>query len=126
MAEVLVVEDDADIREVIAFRLRQDGHTIHAADDGAVAMTLLQSLRPDLVVLDWILPHISGVELCRYLRTLPGMEQVPVLMLTVRGEAADMRRGFGAGVSDYMTKPFSLQELSTRTQALLAQAAMRH
>ncbi|MFC6580894.1 response regulator transcription factor [Planomonospora parontospora] len=107
MPAVLIAEDDPDIRDLIAFRLQKDGHAVRAVGDGLQALTAARDQRPDLVILDWMMPGMAGPEVCRHLRTMPGMDGVAVLLLTAKAGEADVEEGFRAGADDYMTKPFS-------------------
>jgi DNA-binding response OmpR family regulator len=125
MAIVLVAEDDIDIRDLIVFRLEKAGHAVRAVGDGHQALAVLQRERPDLVVLDWMMPGLPGPEVCRRLRAMAGMDGVAVLMLSANAQEADVEAGFRAGADDYMTKPFSPGELATRVQALLARLHAR-
>ncbi|GAA3446872.1 response regulator transcription factor [Planomonospora venezuelensis] len=120
MSSVLIVEDDLDIQELTIFRLQAAGHDVHTVNDGAQALAAAQRVHPDVVVLDWMLPGVSGPEICRTLRATPGLEEVQVLMLTAKSGEADVEEGFTAGVDDYMIKPFSPRELTARVQHLLA------
>ncbi|WP_344867079.1 response regulator transcription factor [Planomonospora alba] len=122
MAGILIVEDDMDIRDLTVFRLEQAGHEVRTADDGAEALAALEEELPDLVVLDWMMPGLSGPEVCRRLRAMPGTENVLVLMLTSKSQEADVEEGFRAGADDYMIKPFSPRELATRVGVLLTRA----
>ncbi|MBG0833271.1 response regulator [Planomonospora sp. ID67723] len=120
MSSVLIVEDDLDIRDLTLFRLEQAGHEVRTAGDGTEALAALAEKRPDIVILDWMMPGLSGPEVCRRLRAMPGMEGVVVLMLTSKAQEADVEEGFRAGADDYMVKPFSPRELAVRVGALLA------
>ena len=117
MTKVLVVEDDPGILRTVADNLRFEQYEVVTATDGETAYALQQKEQPDLIVLDLMLPRLSGLELCRKLR-LEDVE-VPVLMLTARGEEADRVRGLDLGGDDYVTKPFSVPELMARVRALL-------
>ena len=117
MTKVLVVEDDPGILRTVADNLRFEQYDVVTATDGETAYMLHQKEQPDLIVLDLMLPRMSGLELCRKLRTKHA--QVPVLMLTARGEEADRVRGLDLGGDDYVTKPFSVPELMARVRALL-------
>lgn len=117
MTKVLVVEDDPGILRTVADNLRFEQYQVVTATDGETAYALHQKEQPDLIVLDLMLPRMSGLELCRKLR-LEDVE-VPVLMLTARGEEADRVRGLDLGGDDYVTKPFSVPELMARVRALL-------
>ncbi len=121
MTKVLVVEDDPGILRTVADNLRFEQYEVVTATDGETAYALQQHEQPDLIVLDLMLPRMSGLELCRRLRTED--VQVPVLMLTARSEEADRVRGLDLGGDDYVTKPFSVPELMARVRALLRRAA---
>jgi DNA-binding response OmpR family regulator len=122
MSKVLVVEDDPGILRTVADNLRFEQYEVITATDGETAYVLHQSEQPDLIVLDLMLPRMSGLELCRKLRTED--VQVPVLMLTARGQEADRVRGLDLGGDDYVTKPFSVPELMARVRALLRRASL--
>jgi len=115
-ARVLVVEDDADIADVLRRSLRQEGHEVRTAADGVEALTAAEDFVPDLVVLDLGLPRLDGVEVCRRLRA---SGDVPILILTARTETGDRVEGLDSGADDYLVKPFELQELMARARALL-------
>jgi DNA-binding response OmpR family regulator len=117
MTKVLVVEDDPGILRTVVDNLKFEQYDVVTATDGETAYGLQRSQRPDLIVLDLMLPRLSGLELCRRLRAED--VQVPVLMLTARGEEADRVRGLDLGADDYVTKPFSVPELMARIRALL-------
>ena len=119
MARILVVEDESDIRQILAYNLGQAGHEVFTADRGAAALNLAQKERPDLVLLDLMLPDISGLEICRQLKTDPALREVPVMMLTARSEEIDRVVGFELGADDYVVKPYSLRELLLRVDAVL-------
>src|SRR6202044_3019043 len=119
MAEIVVVEDEAELAVAIAARLRSDGHNVCVAEDGPGAVRLVGSVRPDLVVLDLMLPGFDGLEVCRQIqRDRP----VPVIMLTARGSETDLLVGLAVGADDYLSKPFSMRELTARVRALLRRA----
>ncbi|CAN5790830.1 response regulator transcription factor [soil metagenome] len=120
MARILIVEDEKDIRDVVVFNLKQAGHDFLVAARGDEALTqLAQGGRLDLVILDVMLPDTTGVEVCRTMRRNPELAQVPVLMLTARGEEIDRVVGFEVGADDYVVKPFSMRELLLRVAAVL-------
>ncbi|MCK9495522.1 MAG: response regulator transcription factor [Dehalococcoidia bacterium] len=116
MAVVLVVEDDATIRETITYNLQRDGHEVLTAEDGVAGLELAREQDPDLVVLDVMLPRMSGLDVCRILRT---ETPVPILMLTARDAEADVVQGLDMGADEYVTKPFSMRELRARVASLL-------
>jgi two-component system, OmpR family, phosphate regulon response regulator PhoB len=120
---ILVVEDEAPIAELIRYNLASQCFRVTVASDGEEAELLVAEDRFDLVVLDWMLPGVSGLELCRRLRKRDASHAIPVLMLTARGEEADRVRGLATGADDYMVKPFSVPELMARVKALLRRAA---
>jgi two-component system, OmpR family, phosphate regulon response regulator PhoB len=119
MARILVVEDEGDIRQILAYNLGQAGHEVLTADRGATALDLAQKERPDLVLLDLMLPDISGLDVCRQLKSDPRLREIPVMMLTARSEEIDRVVGFELGADDYVVKPFSVRELILRVQAVL-------
>ncbi|MBI4969884.1 MAG: phosphate regulon transcriptional regulator PhoB [Rhodospirillales bacterium] len=119
---VLVVEDEAALVEVLRYNLVKAGFRVNVAGDGETAKIALAEEPPDLVVLDWMLPRLSGLDVCRHIRHRPKSRDIPVIMLTARGEEADRVRGLDSGADDYMVKPFSPAELIARVRALLRRA----
>ena len=122
MARILVVEDEADIRQILSYNLGQAGHEVISTEHGAVALELARKERPDLLLLDLMLPDLSGLEVCRQLKSDPGLREIPVMMLTARSEEIDRVVGFELGADDYVVKPFSVRELILRVQAVLRRA----
>ncbi len=116
---ILVVEDEAPLAEVLRYNLEGEGFRVTVAPDGRSALEKLEEAPPDLVVLDWMLPEVSGLEICRTMRRRPELRGVPVIMLTAKGEESDRVRGLDAGADDYMVKPFSPKELIARVRAVL-------
>jgi len=116
---VLAADDDADILELVAFRLERSGYSVLKAVDGEEAWNLALQARPDLAVLDVMMPKIDGFELTRRLRAEPTTSTMPIILLTARAQDSDVQRGFDAGADDYIRKPFSPQELRARVQAIL-------
>ncbi len=119
MARILLVEDDGDIAEAVKYNLERQGYGVSWVTQGADALHMLDRAGADLVILDLMLPDMSGLEVCRRLRAMPGNSSLPVLMLTARGEEYDRITGFEAGADDYVVKPFSMKELLLRVAALL-------
>ncbi len=119
---ICVVEDDEVIAAAVAARLRSEGFAVEVAHDGDAGVALCDRLRPDLVVLDLMLPGLDGIEVCRRVQR---HRPVPVLMLTARGDESDVLVGLGVGADDYMTKPFSPRELVARIRALLRRVERR-
>lgn len=116
---ILIVEDEAALVTMLRYNLEKEGYRVCEAGDGEEALTVVAERKPDLVVLDWMLPSLSGIEVCRQLRRKPATRELPVIMLTARGEEGDKIRGLNTGADDYMTKPFSLPELMARIRAML-------
>jgi two-component system phosphate regulon response regulator PhoB len=116
---ILIVEDEAALATMLRYNLEKEGFRVCEAGDGEEALTLVAERKPDLVVLDWMLPSLSGIEVCRQLRRKPTTRELPIIMLTARGEEGDKIRGLNTGADDYMTKPFSLPELMARIRAML-------
>ena len=123
MTSILVVEDEAALSELLRYNLEAAGHTVTTVTSGEDAETALAEDRYDLLVLDWMLPGVSGIELCRRLRARTETKVLPILMLTARGEEADRVRGLSTGADDYVVKPFSITELQARVKALLRRAS---
>src|SRR5579863_1832616 len=121
--QILVVEDERPIREMIAFGLRRAGFDVREAEDCRAARAALADRRPDLVLIDWMLPDNSGLELTRSLKRERETRDMPVIMLTARAEESDKVAGLDGGADDYMTKPFSPRELLARVNALLRRAS---
>src|ERR687884_62957 len=113
---ILVVDDEPIVREVVVSYLRREGYRTLEAGDGELAKTLVETKRPDLVVLDLMLPGTDGLSVCRWIRAHGGL---PIIMLTARGEEADRIVGLELGADDYVTKPFSPRELATRVKTVL-------
>ncbi len=121
--KILVVEDEAAVREMICFVLKQSGYDTLEAGDAAEARKHLSSSTPSLILMDWMLPGTSGVELTRELKQDPLTRDIPVIMLTARGEEDDKVRGLECGAEDYVTKPFSPRELAARVKVILRRVA---
>jgi two-component system phosphate regulon response regulator PhoB len=120
---ILVVDDDADIRDMLSFKLAHAGYDVHTEEDGETGLAAAQELRPDVILLDWMMPRMTGPEVCLALRQEPDTARLPVILLTAKAQEADVQRGFATGADDYVCKPFSPRELVSRVQALLARAA---
>ncbi len=118
-ARVLVVEDDSAIAELLEWHLGKAGYAVRQTPDGEEALLIARETPPDLVLLDWMIEGIAGLELCRRLRRLPETANVPIVMLTARGQEEDKVRGLETGADDYITKPFSPRELVARIEAVL-------
>ena len=120
MGKILVADDDADIRDLVAFKLEQVGLEVIAVGDGEAALEEARAMQPELAVLDISMPGLSGIDVCRLLRADPATAGMLIIMLTARVQEQDVEGGFSAGADDYVTKPFSPRELVSRIQALLS------
>src|SRR5918999_6244752 len=116
---LLLVEDDRTLADLVAFHFDRAGYDVTRTGDGEEALILVDEVRPDVILLDWMIEGISGIEVCRRLRRRPATANVPIIMLTARGEEDDRIRGFETGADDYVTKPFSPKELVARAGAVL-------
>lgn len=119
---ILIVEDEVALVTLLRYNLEREGFRVLEAGNGEEALLLIKEQRPDLVLLDWMLPILSGIEICRQIRRSPEHRLTPVIMLTARGEEADKLRGLEVGADDYVTKPFSPSELVARVRAVLRRA----
>ena len=117
--KILLVEDDKALVELLVYHFERDDFEVEHTPDGEEALIMARESPPDLVILDWMLESLSGIEVCRQLRRIPETANVPIIMLTARGEEGDRIRGFETGADDYVTKPFSPRELVARAMAVL-------
>ncbi len=123
MHRVLVADDDPDIRELVRFKLEQGGHEVTTVGDGDAALAAVRTGGPySLIMLDVMMPRRTGIEVCEALRSDPATRAVPILLLTAKAQEADVERGFAAGADDYIVKPFSPRELSSRVNAALSRS----
>lgn len=120
---VLIVEDEADILTLLKYNLEKEGFRVATASDGEEALLAAGEQTPHIVLLDWMLPLMSGLEVCRQLRRNAKTRDIPIIMLTARGEEGDRVRGLNSGADDYITKPFSPTELVARMRAVLRRAS---
>ena len=118
-ANIFVVEDEEALFALLEYNLSREGFVPRVISDGDEAMLAIEEDKPDLVLLDWMLPGLSGIEICRRIRAKSDLRDTPVIMMTARGEEADRIRGLDTGADDYLTKPFSIPELVARVRALL-------
>ena len=116
---ILLVEDESSIREMVCFALRQDGYVIDEAEDGSFAQLQIENHLPDLILLDWMLPDTSGLELVRRWKRKKATQEIPIIMLTARVEERNKIDSLDSGADDYITKPFSVKELGARIRAVL-------
>jgi two-component system phosphate regulon response regulator PhoB len=119
MARILIVEDEEDLQEVLSYNLRQAGHEPTVVGTGQAGLERVAAEPPDLILLDLMLPDMSGTDVCRTLKSDPATRQIPVVMLTAKGEEIDRVVGFELGADDYVVKPYSMRELALRLQAIL-------
>ncbi|MEP1931593.1 MAG: phosphate regulon transcriptional regulator PhoB [Roseibium sp.] len=123
MPKVLIVEDEEPLSLLLRYNLEAEGYSVEVCERGDEAELRLRESQPDLLLLDWMLPGLSGIELCRRLRAREDTERLPVIMLTARGEEAERIRGLATGADDYVVKPFSVPELMARVRAILRRAS---
>jgi two-component system, OmpR family, phosphate regulon response regulator PhoB len=121
-ANILIIEDEEALSLLLRYNLEAEGYAVETVVRGDEADLLLKEHAPDLVILDWMLPGLSGIELCRRLRARAETKRLPIIMLTARGEESERVRGLATGADDYIVKPFSVPELSARVRALLRRA----
>lgn len=122
-AKVLIVEDEEALVTLLTYNLEAEGYHVVTTRSGSDALTVVAEEQPDLVILDWMLPGLAGIEICRQIRVRPKTKTLPVIMLTARGEEGDKVRGLATGADDYVVKPFSVSELLARVRALLRRSA---
>ena len=116
---VLIVEDEKALAEILEYNFKKEGYVVDTASDGEIALDKIIFKAPDLIILDWMLPKLSGIELCRKIRSNKKVKNIPIIMLTARGEEKDRLKGLEMGADDYVTKPFSINELLARAKAVL-------
>ena len=116
---VLIVEDEKALAEILEYNFKKEGYSVDTASDGEIALDKIIFKAPDLVILDWMLPKLSGIELCKKVRSNKKIKNIPIIMLTARGEEEDRLKGLEMGADDYVTKPFSINELLARAKAVL-------
>jgi two-component system, OmpR family, phosphate regulon response regulator PhoB len=119
LPDLLLVEDDAALAELVSWHFTREGYAVRQTPNGEEALILVQERLPDIILLDWMVEGLSGIEICRQLRRAPATANVPIIMLTARGEEEDRVRGLTTGADDYVTKPFSPRELVARVTAVL-------
>ena len=118
-AHIFVVEDEKPIQELLQYNLEKEGFKVSSSANGEEALETIKEKIPDLILLDWMLPDLSGIKICQYLKQDKTVKNIPVIMLTAKGEEEDKIKGFNTGAEDYMTKPFSFPELLVRIKSLL-------
>ncbi|MCG9914914.1 MAG: phosphate regulon transcriptional regulator PhoB [Phenylobacterium sp.] len=116
---ILIAEDEDSLATLLNYNLEKEGYAVGVAVDGEEALMMINERLPDLILLDWMLPKVSGIEVCRRLRARTETRNIPIIMLTARGEETDRIRGLDTGADDYIVKPFSMSELSARIRAVL-------
>ncbi len=117
--KVLIIEDEESLATLLEYNLEREGFEVSVASDGEEGLLRVEEETPDIVILDWMLPKVTGIEVCRRLRSRSSTKNIPVIMLTARSEEVDRIRGLDTGADDYMTKPFSMSELVARIKAVL-------
>jgi two-component system, OmpR family, phosphate regulon response regulator PhoB len=124
--KILVVDDEHDVTELLEYKLRHEGYEVKSINDPVLIMGTARQFQPDLLILDIMMPDISGLQICRMLRADPVMKDIPVIFLTARGETEDRVKGFETGADDYISKPFDTRELLLRIQALFRRLAQQN
>jgi DNA-binding response OmpR family regulator len=122
-ARILVVDDDLNLREIVVLKLQCAGFDMFAESDGETGLAAARVLAPDLILLDWMMPKMTGIEVCHALREDEKTSATPIIMLTAKAQVEDLQRGFMAGATDYVVKPFNPTELVARVSAALERAA---
>jgi len=115
---VLIAEDESAVCELLSYNLEREGYAVSVANDGEEALLIIEENTPDLILLDWMLPKVPGIEVCRRVRARAATKNLPIIMLTARAEETDRIRGLDTGADDYITKPFSTTELMARIRAV--------
>ena len=118
-AHIFVVEDEKPIQTLLRYNLEKEGFKVSSSENGEEALSLIKEKKPDLILLDWMLPDLSGIQICQYLKHDKKVKAIPIIMLTAKGEEEDKVKGLESGVEDYLTKPFSFPELLARIKAML-------
>ena len=118
-AKIFIIEDEPSIVKLLTYNLEKEGFIVSFSDNGNDGLKSLKNFEPDILLLDWMLPDLSGIEICSLIKKNEKLSKIPIIMLTARGEEEDKVKGLDSGVDDYMTKPFSLKELLARIKALL-------
>jgi DNA-binding response OmpR family regulator len=122
---ITLIEDEPDIQEIIAYNLKREGYQVSAALNGEEGLDLIERKKPDLILLDLMLPGIDGLEVCRRLRSRPETQDIPIIMVSAKGEETDVVLGLGLGADDYIAKPFSPKELIARVKAVLRRSKIQ-
>ncbi|MDP2854375.1 MAG: response regulator transcription factor [Smithellaceae bacterium] len=125
MAKILIVDDEQDIADLVSYNLEKEGFDTIKAYDGADVLKIVKTQKPDLIILDLMLPHMNGLDICRAIRANPEIAHVPVIMLTAKGDEVDKIIGLEIGADDYITKPFSVKELIARVRTVLRRSQER-
>ena len=123
MSLVMIIEDEEPLAMLLSYNLEKEGYEVATVSNGLNAISEIERLMPSVILLDWMLPEISGVEICKLVRSKPDIKNIPIIMLTAKSQEEDKIKGLGAGADDYVTKPFRMQELLVRIQALLRRCA---
>ena len=118
-AHIFVVEDEKPILTLLTYNLVKEGYKVSSSSNGEEALSLIKEKKPELILLDWMLPDLSGIDICKNIRRDSNFKSLPIIMLTAKGEEEDKVKGLESGVDDYVTKPFSFNELSARIKAVL-------
>jgi DNA-binding response OmpR family regulator len=120
---ILIIDDDPDLREIVELKLSISGFETHTETDGEAGLGAALRTAPDLVLVDWMMPKMTGLEVCQAMRSAEATRRTPIILLTAKAQVADVERGFAAGADDYLVKPFSPTELLARITAVLSRVA---
>src|SRR5690606_20791906 len=123
---IALIEDEPDIQDIVAYNLKREGYQVSAALNGEDGLTMIKRRKPDLVLLDLMLPGVDGLEVCRQIRAQTETRDIPIIMVSAKGEESDVVLGLGLGADDYIAKPFSPKELIARVQAVLRRSSQSH
>ncbi len=124
MSTVMIIEDEESIATLLTYNLEKEGYKTIVVNNGLVAISEVERVRPSVIILDWMLPEISGVEICKLIRSKPDIKSIPVIMLTAKSQEEDIVKGLTAGADDYVTKPFSVPELMARVKTNMRRAPL--
>lgn len=124
MSLVMVIEDEEAIATLLSYNLEKEGYKVIVVNNGLNAVSEVEKNNPSVILLDWMLPEISGVEICKLIRSKPDIKMIPIIMLTAKGQEEDKVKGLGAGADDYVTKPFSVPELMARVKTNMRRAPL--
>ena len=124
MSLVMIIEDEEPLAMLLSYNLEKEGYEVATVSNGLNAISEIERLMPSVILLDWMLPEISGIEICKLVRSKPDIKNIPIIMLTAKSQEEDKIKGLGAGADDYVTKPFSVPELMARVKTNMRRAPL--